>query len=87
MSYDKEKSCFSRDLKAFADSLASHISKNDEWNIRGFIDIFKNVYTISSDTKIVSKVLELHLFPQFLFLPKELVIKSNLPHIRTGIQT
>lgn len=32
----------------------------------GFIDIFKNIYTISSDTKIVSKVLELHLFPHFL---------------------
>ena len=31
-----------------------------------FIDIFKNIYTISSDTKIVSKALELHLFPHFL---------------------
>lgn len=34
--------------------------------MRGFIDIFKNIYTISSDTKIISKVLELHLFPHFL---------------------
>ena len=42
------------------------IAQNDEWTIRGFIDIFKNIYTISSDTKIVSKVLELHLFPHFL---------------------
>ncbi len=29
-------------------------------------DIFKNIYTISSDTKIISKVLEIHLFPRIL---------------------
>lgn len=34
-----------------------------EWIIKGFIDIYKNIYTISLDTKIVSKVLELLLFP------------------------
>ena len=34
--------------------------------VRGFIDIFQNVYAISSDTKIVSKALELHLFPHLL---------------------
>ena len=53
-------------MKAFADTLGAHIAKNDEWTIRGFVDIFKNVYTVSSDTKIVSKILELHLFPLFL---------------------
>ncbi len=34
-----------------------------QWIIKGFIDIYKNIYTISIDTKIVSKVLELLLFP------------------------
>lgn len=61
-----EKKEFSISLKNFAKTLAEKISKNNEWTIRGFIDIFKNIYTISSDTKIVSKVLELHLFPHFL---------------------
>lgn len=28
--------------------------------------MYKNIYTISSDTKIVSKILEIHLFPQIL---------------------
>lgn len=37
-----------------------------EWIIKGFIDLYKNVYTISVDTKVVSKVLELLLFPKFL---------------------
>lgn len=53
-------------LKDFAKTLTGFIAKDDKWTIRGFIDIFKNIYTISSDTKIVSKALELHLFPHFL---------------------
>ena len=32
---------------------------------QGFIDIDKSVHTISSDTKIVSKILEIQLFPEF----------------------
>jgi hypothetical protein len=39
--------------------------------IKGFIDIFKNVYTISSDTKIVSKILEIHLFPKIIEFSKQ----------------
>lgn len=61
-----EKALFSAQLKNFATTLIDFITTGDEWTIRGFIDIFKNVYTISSDTKIVSKVLEPHLFPHFL---------------------
>lgn len=66
MRYAKEKARFARELKAFAATLANEITQNDEWTIRGFIDIFKNIYTISADTKVVSKILELHLFPHFL---------------------
>lgn len=66
MEHIREKERFAAALKEFAASLAENISQDDEWTIRGFIDIFKNVYTISADTKIVSKVLELHLFPHFL---------------------
>jgi hypothetical protein len=47
--------------------LRSDVSTEDgQWTVKGFIDICKNVYTISSDTKIVSKILEIHLFPQIL---------------------
>ena len=66
MRYEKEKADFAAQLKRFAGTLGELISQDDEWTIRGFIDIFKNIYTISSDTKIVSKILELHLFPHFL---------------------
>lgn len=66
MKNEVEKAFFASQLKEFAATLGNFIAKDDEWTIKGFIDIFENIYTISSDTKIVSKVLELHLFPHFL---------------------
>ena len=38
----------------------------NQWSIKGFIDTYKNVYTLSSDTKLVSKIIEIHLFPKIL---------------------
>jgi len=62
---DKEK--FETQIKNFAIELQEYISTDDgQWTIKGFIDVFKNVYTISSDTKIVSKILEIHLFPKII---------------------
>lgn len=62
-----EKAIFVAKLEAFVDELKDHISTTDgQWTIKGFIDIYKNVYTISSDTKIVSKILEIHLLPKIL---------------------
>ena len=66
MGYTEEKARFAIALKEFAATLAEEIVQDDAWTIRGFIDVFKNIYTISADTKIVSKILELHLFPHFL---------------------
>lgn len=61
------KGQFKQYLKNFVDSLVGHVSLSDQqWTIKGFIDIYKNIYTISSDTKIVSKILEIHLFPKIL---------------------
>lgn len=62
-----EKACFALQLKEFVSDLKQHISTEDgQWTVKGFIDVFKNVYTISSDTKVVSKILEIHLFPKLL---------------------
>lgn len=62
----QEKQKFLKLLKDFAATLGSFISVDDKWTVRGFVDVYKNVYTISCDTKIVSKILELHIFPRFL---------------------
>jgi Restriction endonuclease EcoRV len=62
-----EKESFITKLEEFVTGLKSYISTEDgQWTVKGFIDIFKNVYTVSSDTKIVSKILEIHLFPKIL---------------------
>lgn len=41
-------------------------TNSGDWIVKGFIDIFQNVYTISADTKVVSKLIELMLFPSFV---------------------
>ena len=69
---DDAKRSFSAALHSFVNCLAEHISTGDGgWTVKGFIDIYKNIYTISSDTKIVSKILEIHLFPQILQFAEE----------------
>jgi Restriction endonuclease EcoRV len=66
---DKEqiKTEFLQRLQTFALTLKDYVStKDNQWTIKGFIDAFENIYTISADTKIVSKILEIHLFSKFL---------------------
>jgi hypothetical protein len=58
---------FREKLQAHAESFAEAVATNEgEWIIKGFIDVYSRIYTISVDTKIVSKVLELLLFPMFV---------------------
>lgn len=58
---------FKSELDKFANKLSSYVStESGDWTVKGFIDVYKNIYTISSDTKIVSKILEIHIFPQIL---------------------
>lgn len=42
-----------------------------DWTVKGFIDVAKNIYTISVDTKVVSKIIELMMFPVLLKFAKE----------------
>ena len=54
-------------LQAHSASFAKAIATNEgDWIIKGFIDIYRQIYSVSVDTKIVSKVLELLLFPMFV---------------------
>jgi hypothetical protein len=85
----KEKELFLAALTDFVKGLDGYVSAKDgQWTVKGFIDIFKNIYTISSDTKIVSKILEIHTFFQGFFnLPKTMAIPSSWLSTRTGIRT
>jgi len=63
----ERKTAFEIAFQGFVANLAEHISTTDgQWTIKGFIDLYKNVYTVSQDTKIVSKILEIHIFPKLL---------------------
>ncbi len=45
-----EKEEFTIKLEEFVAELKNHISTDDgQWAVKGFIDVFKNIYTISSD--------------------------------------
>ena len=68
----KNKQKFKKQIKDFVGDLQQHISTEDgQWTVKGFVDIFQNIYTISSDTKIISKILEIHLFPQIVTFAKK----------------
>ena len=57
---------FLRHLQAHVGSFAEAVATDEgEWIVKGFIDVHRRVYAISVDTKLVSKVLELLLFPMF----------------------
>lgn len=61
------KNEFIESLRNSMKEIGSAISCEDgSWTVKGFIDICKTIYTISTDTKIVSKILELHIFPKIL---------------------
>ena len=38
-------------------------TKDNDWIVKGFVDVNKNVYTITNDTKVVSKIIEIILIP------------------------
>lgn len=42
-----------------------------DWSVKGFIDVAKNIYTISVDTKVLSKIIELMIFPVLQKFAKE----------------
>ena len=62
MTKDELFDALTQEVKGYNSVVAT--DKGD-WIVKGFIDIYKNIYTISIDTKVVSKVLELLLIPAF----------------------
>lgn len=52
------------------------------WAVKGFIDTYRRIYTISLDTKVVSKVVELYIFPKLL----EFAHRNGLEMILTDEQ-
>ena len=70
---------FLKKLQTHAATFGKAVATNEgDWIIKGFIDVYRRIYTISVDTKIVSKVLELLLFPMFVEFAKKHRLKIDL---------
>ncbi|MBN2047820.1 MAG: hypothetical protein JW750_08270 [Anaerolineaceae bacterium] len=55
---------FQNDIHNHFDELREAISTpKGDWLVKGFIDLYRNIYTISADTKVISKIIELMIFP------------------------
>ena len=51
-------------LRMAVESFTPFVSTKDgQWVVKGFIDVYKHLYTISTDTKVISKIIELYIFP------------------------
>lgn len=50
-----------------------------DWIIKGFIDVDKNVYTITNDTKVVSKIIEILLIPKLFLFAEKNGLELKLP--------
>ena len=67
LSVEQEKTSFLESLRDFVNDWTDEVETEDgQWTVKGFIDVYRNIYTISADTKVVSKILEIHLFPRLL---------------------
>ncbi len=74
------------DKKQFLDALQNEVAtfnsavstSNGDWVIKGFIDTAKNIYTISVDTKVISKIMELLLFPELARFAEKHNLKMKL---------
>ncbi len=49
---------------AYFEALRQRVAaETGEWTVKGFIDVYQRIYSISLDTKVLSKVLELLMLP------------------------
>lgn len=64
------------EVEAFKFSMET---ENEDWIVKGFIDIDKNVYTITNDTKVVSKIIEILLIPKLERFARENGLTLGLP--------
>lgn len=52
---------------------------DNQWIVKGFIDVDENIYTITNDTKVVSKIIEILLIPKLENFAKRNGLTLELP--------
>lgn len=59
------KERFRNQLLSYAESFNKVVATDSgDWVVKGLIDVAKNIYTISGDTKVISKIMEILLLPE-----------------------
>lgn len=62
---------FLMDFSEHLDNFLNIVATNDnEWKVKGFIDIYQKIYPMTSDTKVISKIIELMIFPEIINFAK-----------------
>lgn len=79
MDYENNKAKFliaiQEEVRKFNESV---VDDKGNWIVKGFIDIAKNIYTISIDTKVISKIMELLIFPAICLFAEKNKLKMIL---------
>lgn len=71
---------FQKLLTEEANSYKSYLETDSkDWIVKGFIDVNKNIYTITNDTKVVSKIIEILLIPKLFLFAKKNELELELP--------
>ncbi len=75
------KKAFIESFRDFLSNLESKICQpNHQWKIKGFIDSDTHIFSLSNDTKVISKILEIHIFPYILEFAKTHHFNVVLPY-------
>lgn len=76
MTKDEFFNLLSEEVKIYKSYLETD---SQDWIVKGFIDINKNVYTITNDTKVVSKIIEILLIPKLDKFAHDNGLEMELP--------
>ncbi|WP_235852438.1 EcoRV family type II restriction endonuclease [Helicobacter vulpis] len=69
-----------RAFRMFLEKLKEQICQPDhQWKIKGFIDSERRLFSLSNDTKVVSKILEIHMFLYILEFAEDCGFDVVLP--------
>ena len=54
-------------------------TKDNDWIVKGFIDVDENIYGITNDTKVVSKIIEIILIPKLVLFARRNGLTLEFP--------
>lgn len=79
-SFSNEKKFFKTRFQSYVKDLELFVNtERNDWSVKGFVDSYKHLYKITSDTKLVSKVMEIQLLQRLLEFGESIQYRIELP--------